>query len=97
VTRLPDWRHQRRSSIYQRWERGRFGIQGGGNQGGGNRRDTRTCFNCGTEGHIARTCPHANGDDEDATATQLLLQGVEDLATEDLHQFAQVDGRLPKA
>jgi hypothetical protein len=45
---------------------------------------------------FARTpCPHGNSGDEDATATQLLLQGVEDLATEELYQFAQLDGRLP--
>ena len=31
------------------------------------------------------------------TATQLLLQGIEDLPTVESYQFVQMDGRLPKA
>jgi hypothetical protein len=52
---------------------------------------------------VAWNCP--NGDEmanqeeadgpDDVTAMQHLLQGIEDLATEDLYQFAHVDRCLP--
>jgi hypothetical protein len=48
--------------------------------------------------HIARECPHANtrGDgNKEATGTQLLMQGMEELATSESFQFTQLDGRVP--
>jgi Zinc knuckle len=64
------------------------------------------CFKCGKRGHVRRNCPERNrgggdggagedGTEQDITATQLLLQGVEDLTTIDSYQFSQTDGQLP--
>jgi Zinc knuckle len=61
-----------------------------------------TCYRCKKKGHVVRNCPEgkedeAGGEDEseDMMATQLLLQGIEELAVEDLYQFAHVDRWLP--
>ena len=64
------------------------------------------CFKCGKRGHVRRNCPERNrgggdggagedGTEQDIAATQLLLQGVEDLTTIDSYQFSQTDGQLP--
>jgi Zinc knuckle len=60
------------------------------------------CYKCKKKGHVVHNCPEGKDDEgrgedksEDMTATQLLLQGIEELAVEDSYQFAHVDGRLP--
>ena len=59
------------------------------------------CFNCNRFGHIAQACPDplsctdVNVTGNDTTAMQLVLQGMEDLVTDDSYQFAQHDGHLP--
>jgi Reverse transcriptase (RNA-dependent DNA polymerase)/Zinc knuckle len=77
-------------------------TQGGGSGGRGGGRRLPTCYRCNEQGHLARDCPAeraaSSGREEgngDLTATQLLMQGVEELAVEESFQFAQIDGRLP--
>ena len=60
------------------------------------------CFKCKKKGHITRNCPEDDAGtqevadaSDDVTATQLMLQGIEDLVIEDSYQFAHIDGRLP--
>ena len=53
------------------------------------------CYNCGEVGHISHNCTEEHTAGTDVTPTQLLMQGVEDLVTDDSYQFAQYDGHLP--
>jgi hypothetical protein len=78
------------------------GPQDGGTVARGGRRNRADirCYNCGGgAGHIAWECPHAdngggnNDGGDETTATQLLVQGMEDLNTEELFQFAQASRR----
>ena len=61
---------------------------------GSNRGWQQWCYNCNKVGHISHDCPkHAEA--ADATPTQLLMQGIEDLVTDDSYQFAQHNRHLP--
>ena len=57
------------------------------------------CFNCNQFGHIAWDCligpDHDNN--ADATTTRLLMQGIDDLITNDSYQFTQHNGHLSKS
>jgi hypothetical protein len=45
---------------------------------------------------MTETVPKGGPGGDNTTATQLLMQGMEELATKDSFQFAQFDGQLPK-
>ena len=63
----------------------------------GSRIEHCCCYNCGEVGHISRDCTQERTKNANISPTQLLIQGVEDLITDDLYQFAQCDGRLPRS
>ena len=51
--------------------------------------------NCNKVGHISHDCPECAEGAAEAMPTQLLMQGMEDLVTNNSYQFAQYDGHLP--
>ena len=52
------------------------------------------CYNCNEMGHIIHDCPKCT-EVAGMTPTQLLMQGMEDLATNDSYQFVQHNRHLP--
>ena len=72
--------------------------QGGNNsQTGDGRVEHCHCYNCGEVGHISHDCTQERAGETNLLPTQLLMQGVEDLITNDSYQFAQSDGHLPRS
>ena len=53
------------------------------------------CYNCNQFGHIMWDCPDQDNGSKVPT-TQLLMQGIKELVTDDSYEFTQADDHLPK-